>query len=141
MKIIDKIRGSLDRRKFLKQGMQLINLKKSIDTMTMKEIAIELYTITAELNKEENSDSIKLLKEREEELIKYSLSLRHGYVTDNLIFFLVNNIKDRDKKAEYLARYSKYFSDDELEKLISYKVRDAITDNTNFSDAKLKQNH
>ena len=86
MKIIDKIRGSLDRRKFLKQGMQLINLKKSIDTMTMKEIAIELYTITAELNKEENSDSIKLLKEREEELIKYSLSLRHGYVTDNLIF-------------------------------------------------------
>ena len=139
MKIIDKIRGSLDRRKFLKQGMQLINLKKSIDTMTMKEIAIELYTITAELNKEENSDSIKLLKEREEELIKYSLSLRHGYVTDNLIFFLVNNIKDRDKKAEYLARYSKYFSDDELEKLISYKVRDAITDNTNFSDAKLKR--
>lgn len=139
MKIIDRIKESLGKRKILKQGMKLLNLKKSIDTMTINEIATELYTLAEELNKEENSDSIKLLKEREEELIKYSLNLKHGYITDDMLFILVNNIKDRDKKAEYLARYSKYFSDDELEKLIAYKVRDAITYNTDFSDSKSKR--
>ena len=106
--------NNIYKRKALKKGKKLIELKKSIDEMTLEELELEIITRIEEI-----VDS-KEVESRFDKIVEQLMKTKHGKFKSDIMFNIINKIKDKDSKIKYLGLLSKYIDEEVLEKMIKY---------------------